>query len=199
MVTRVDRPFLGREATVYSVDHQWTPNAQWNIRTSLVGSSIDQRGDTVRDTGAQVRIDHEISEGWRQQLYLLHSGRDLQLNDFGFLDRNNFNCGRYEISRRFTALPEQSPYASHQWRSAASHRSNDNGVHIGDAIAINRFSERRDGGNQFFEIAGWTPGYDDLITRGNGVVDHPRRLYGFFERFFPKKNVVALCKSPLQR
>ena len=125
MVTRVNRPFLDREATVYSADHQWTPTANWNIRTNLIGSSIDQRDDTVRDTGAQMRIDHEIGEGWRRQLYLLHTGSDLQLNDFGFLDRNNLNYSRYEISRRFSALPEQSAYASHQWRFASSHLSND--------------------------------------------------------------------------
>ena len=187
MVTRVNRPFLDREATVYSFDHQWAPNARWNIRTNLLGSSIDQRGETVRDTGAQVRIDHEINDGWRQQVYLLHTGGDLQLNDFGFLDRNNFNYARYELSRRFTSLPASSPFASHHWRFATSRRSNDNGVHIGHAFAVNRNSERRDGGNQFFEIAGWMPGHDDLITRGNGVVDHPGRLYAFAERFFPKK------------
>lgn len=187
MLTHVNRPFLDREATVLSLDHQWAPNAQWNIRTNVVGSSIDQRGETVRDSGAQVRIDHDIGDGWRQQLYLLHTGGDLQLNDLGFLDRNNYNYGRYEISRRFTSLPEISPYASHQWRFATSRRMNDNGVHIGDAFAVNRGSERRDGGNQFFEIAGWTPGHEDLITRGNGVVDHPGRLFGFAERFFPKK------------
>jgi Domain of unknown function (DUF5916) len=187
MVTRVNRPFLDREATVFSVDHQWTPNARWSMRTNLVGSSIDQRDKTVRDTGAQVRIDHEIGDGWRQQLYMLHSGGDLQLNDFGFLDRNNFNYARYEISRRFTSLPKTSAYASHQWRFATSRRSNDDGVHIGDAFAINRYSERRDGGNQFFEIAGWTPGKDDLATRGNGALDHPGRLFAFAERFFPKK------------
>lgn len=75
MVTSVNRPFLDREATVYSFDHQWAPNARWNIRTNLLGSSIDQRGETVRDTGAQVRIDHEINDGWRQQFYLLHTGK----------------------------------------------------------------------------------------------------------------------------
>ncbi len=188
MLTRVNRPFLDREATVFSLDHHWAPSANWNIRTNLVASSIDQGNlQTVRDTGAQVRIDHEISEDWRQQLYLLHSGSDLQLNDFGFLDRNNYNYARYELSRRFSSLPKSSPYASHQWRFATSRRSTDNGVHIGDAFALNRYSERRDGGNQFFEIAGWTPGHEDLITRGNGVVDHPGRLFGFVERFFPKK------------
>jgi hypothetical protein len=195
MATRVHRPFLDREATVLSVDHQWAPNPKWTIRTNLVGSSIDQRGETVRDTGAQVRIEHEIDDSWRQQLYMLHSGGDLQLNDFGFLDRNNFNYARYEISHRVTALPETSPYASHQWRFAASHRSNDEGVHIGDAIAINRYSERRDGGNQFLEIAGWTSGKDDLVTRGNGAVDHQGRLFAFAERFFPKKDHWSLYAS----
>ncbi len=187
MVTHVNRPFLDREATVVSLDHQWAPNAQWNIRTNVVGSSIDQRGETVRDSGAQVRVDHDIGDGWRQQVFLLHTGGDVQLNDLGFLDRNNYNYGRYEISRRFTSLPDTSPYASHQWRFAASRRSNDNGVHIGDAFVLNRGSERRDGGNQFFELLGWTPGHEDLITRGHGAVDHPGRLYGFAERFFPKK------------
>lgn len=187
MLTHVNRPFLDREATVLSLDHQWAPNAQWNIRTNVVGSSIDQRGETVRDSGAQVRVDHDIGDGWRQQLYLLHTGGDLQLNDLGFLDRNNYNYARYELSRRFTSLPESSPYASHQWRFATSRRTNDNGVHIGDAFVLNRGSERRDGGNQFFEILGWTPGHEDLITRGHGAVDHPGRLYGFAERFFPKK------------
>jgi Domain of unknown function (DUF5916) len=195
MMTRVNRPFLEREATVYSFDHQWAPNTRWNIRTNLVGSTIDQRGDTVRDTGAQVKIDHEMGDGWRQQLYMLHTGEDLQLNDFGFLDRNNFNYARYEISRRFTALADSSLYASHQWRFAASRRSNDDGVFIGNAFAVNRNSERRDGGNQFFEIAAWTTGHDDLITRGNGVVDHPGRLYAFAERFFPKKKHWSLYGS----
>lgn len=192
MLTRVDRPYFDREATTLSFDHRWVPNDHWTIRTTLVGSNIDQTGKTVRDSGGQVRIDHDIGKGWRQQLYLLHLGDGLQLNDFGFLERNDFNYARYELSRRVTALPEDSPYSSHHWRYAVSRRTNDHGLLIGDAFAINRQSERRDGGNQFMEIAGWTSGHDDLVTRGHGVLDHPGRLYGFAERFFPKKKHWSL-------
>ena len=71
-----------------------------------------------RDSGAQVRIDWDMGDGWRQQLYCLHLGDDLQLNDFGFLERNNFNYGRYELARRITDLPETSAYAAHDWRWA---------------------------------------------------------------------------------
>lgn len=187
MITRVNRPFFDREANVLSLDHRWSPNERWNVRTALVGSSIDQAGETVRDTGGQIRIDHQIDNVWRQQWYVLHTGGDLQLNDFGFLDRNNFNYARYELARRITGLPEDSPFSSHQWRYAVSRRVNDDGVKIADAFAINRGSERRDGGNQFLELSGWTSGHDDLITRGHGVVRHPGKLFGFAERFFPKK------------
>ncbi|MGH8076344.1 MAG: DUF5916 domain-containing protein [Lysobacter sp.] len=187
MVTRVDRPFLDREATVAEFDHRWTPNAKWSVRSTVVGSQIDQSGTQTRDSGAQIRIDHQINPVWRQQLYAVHLGDSLQLNDFGFLERNNFNYARYELGRRITNLPETSAFSAHNWRYAVSRRMNDHGLHIADAWAFNRASDRRDGGNQFFEVAGWTAGNDDLITRGNGVVRVPSKLFLFAERFRPRK------------
>lgn len=187
MVMRVQRPFLNRQASVYEVDHRWTPSARWNIRTTAVASSVDQAGRTSNDSGAQVLIDYDMGKGWRQQLYAVHLGDELQLNDFGFLARNNFNYVRYEVARRSTSLPESSSYAAHDVRMAVSRRVNDNGVHIADAWAIARYSERRDGGDQYLEIAGYTPGHDDLITRGNGVVRVPAKLFVFAERFRPRK------------
>ena len=187
MASRVDRPFLDRTATVYALDHHWSPDDRWNVRTTLVASEIDQRGRTTRDAGAQMRIDHQIAPAWREQLYLLHSGRDLQLNDFGFLDRNNFNYGRYELSHRITGLPESSPFSSHNWRFAVAHRSSDTGVKIGDAFSVALTSDRRDGGNQHFEFAAWGPGYDDRVSRGHGPVRQPGKLFFFAERDFPKK------------
>ncbi len=187
MMTRVDRPFLQREATVYEFDHRWAPNAKWNVRSTVVASDIDQAGIAVRDSGGQVQIDYDAGSGWRQQLFAVHLGRDLQLNDFGFLDRNNFNYARYEAARRITDLPETSAYSSHNWRYAISRRSNDRGMHIADAWAVNRGSELRDGGNQFLEIAGWTAGRDDLITRGHGAVKVPAKLFLYAERFRPRK------------
>ena len=192
MLTRVDRPFLDREATVAEFDHRWTPNAKWSVRSTVVGSQVDQRGVQTRDSGAQLRIDHQINPVWRQQLYAVHLGDGLQLNDFGFLDRNNFNYARYELGRRITDLPETSPYNAHNWRYAVSRRTNDHGLHIGDAWAVNRGSDRRDGGDEFFEIAGWTAGHDDLITRGNGVVNVPSKLFAFYERSRPRKGHWAV-------
>lgn len=187
MVTRVERPFLDREANVYEVDHRWTPTSQWSIRTTLVGSDVDQAGSTTRDSGGQMRIDWDMGEGWRQQLYMLHLGRDLQLNDFGYLERNNFNYARYDLGKRFTNLPETSKYNAADWHWAVSRRVNDQGVHIADAAAVNRNGQLRDGGNDLLEFATWTSGHDDLITRGNGIVNMPAKYFAFYERNRPRR------------
>lgn len=187
MLTRVERPFLDRTATVLGVDHRWAPHPAWNVRTTLVGSQIEQQGRTERDSGAQMRIEHDLGGGWLHQLYLLHLGDGLQLNDFGFLERNDYNFMRYDLSRRITGLPESSPYSSHTWRWALSHRTDDGGTFLADAFTVNRRSERRDGGNALFDFTYRPPGNDVLITRGNGTLKVPDMLYGYYERFFPRK------------
>jgi hypothetical protein len=188
MVTYVDHPFLDRQATVYEFDHRWNPNPRLGVRTTVVGSGVQQPDASARDTGAQVQVDYDMGNDWRQQLYALHLGDELQLNDFGYLERNNFNYLRYQLSNRVSSLPETSAYASHDFRYAVSRRANDHGVHIADAWSFDLASDLRDGGNDFFEVAGFTPGHDDRITRGNNILDVPGKFYLFYERFRPRKD-----------
>jgi hypothetical protein len=187
MITRVDNPFLDRQATVYEVDHRWNPNAKLGIRTTVVGSDVRQAGVLVHDTGAQVQIDYDMGNSWRQKLYAVHLGDALQLNDFGYLQRNNYNYARYELAHRVSVLPATSMYASHDWRYVILRQFNDAGLHLTDAGSVKRQSDTRDGGNEFFEISGFAAGHDDLITRGNGDVKVPAKLYGFYDRFWPRK------------
>lgn len=194
MVTRVDNALANRTANMYEADHRWS-NARWNVRSTLVASEVRQGGTAQRDSGAQVIVDHDLQNNWRQQLYALHIGRDFQLNDFGYLERNNFNYVRYDLGRRVTDLPETSAYSGHDWHYAASHRSNDQGERIAWAASINRQSNRRDGGNEFFDVAMYSRGQDDLITRGNGIVKVPARLFAYYERFRPRKGAWQLYGS----
>jgi hypothetical protein len=148
---------------------------------------VEQAGSTRRDSGAQVLIDYDMQNTWRQQLYALHIGKDFALNDFGYLERNNFNYLRYDLGHRVTDLPEASSYTGFDWHYAASHRSNDQGERIAWAASVNRQGNRRDGGDDFFDIAIWSAGQDDLITRGNGIVEVPAKFYAYYERFRPRK------------
>ena len=86
-----------------------------------------------------------------------------------------------------TDLPQDSAYSAHDWRYAVSRRSNDHGVHIADAFSVDLFNDLRNGGSSWFGIAGFGPGHDDLVARGNGVVDTPAKAYLNYEHFRPRK------------
>ena len=186
MLSEVKRPFLDRVARVASFDQVWTPNDGLTVRGGLAASDVDAPLRAGRDSGGQLRLDHELGGGWRQQLYALHLGKNLQLNDFGFLERNNFNYVRYEVAKRDAELPEDSRFASHLTRYAASSRYNDRGLRLFDTVAINRFSEQRDGGNRFWDVFLTGPLNDDLVLRGNGFVRLPGRLGLFAERYWAR-------------
>ena len=188
MFTQVLNPFIDREADVLSFDHHWNPTAQLSVNTGFVESSIDQSDIVTRDHGEQVRVDYDAGGGWRHQWYAQHLGKDLQLNDFGYLDRNNFNYMRYALSHRLTDLPASSKYASHDWQYVVLTQNNDQGLNIENILALKRQSDLRNGGTEFWETDWISPGHDDLITRGNGAVNTPTRLNLFAERYFPRKN-----------
>ena len=187
LATQVNRPHLDRVATVYAFDHQWKPNAKWNIVSKFVGSDISQNGNSSQDTGMQLRVNRELKDGWRDNLFFVHLGSNLELNDFGYLDRNSFNYLRYEMKHRVTNLPESSKYSSNDWGYATSMRYNDSGDRLFGAAQITRYSETRDGGNEFFEVTWLSNGVSDLLTRDNGNIKLPQRLLGFYERFRPRK------------
>ncbi len=192
MATHVERPWLDREATVLSTDHLWTPSQAWTVRSQLVASSTTTAGNERDDLGFQTRVDWLMGQGWRQQLYVLRLGDELELNDIGYLDRNDFNYVRYELARREDAPAEGSRYASYETRWAVSNRRNIDGLVIAEAAAIQRFGELRDGGNEFWDLAAWSAGHDDRITRGNGVVRVPAKVFAFWERFRPQRGRWSL-------
>jgi hypothetical protein len=186
LVTNVDRPFFDRKATVVGLDHNWRPTARWNVRTRLIGSDIEQSGETSTDGSATVWADYEMDHGWRQQWILMHFGSEFQINDAGFLDRNNMNYAHWQFSRRFTALPPASRYASKDWRGRVSTIHNNHGDLLNHQFRISRDSKLRNGSIEYGEININSAGADDLLTRGNGAVELPPNFRSFFEYERPR-------------
>lgn len=191
MLTRVERPFLDREAKVLGVDHNWRPNARWDVRSRLFGSRIEQAGQDTSDLGATVWADYEMDRGWRQQWILMHFGDDLEINDFGYLSRNDLNYAHWQVSRRFTSLPAASRYASKDWRWRISRTTNDHGQRLHDQFRVSRDSGLRNGSSEYAQININGPGVDDLLTRGNGVVKVPSNFNALFEYDRPRKGAFA--------
>ncbi len=187
MATFVDRPFLDRTATVLGVDHNWRPTARWNVRTRIFGSDIREADENVRDAGATLWADYEMDHGWRQQVIAMHFGNQLQINDAGYLARNSTDYLHWQVNRRFTELPAESRYASKDWRWRASSSYNNHGELLQHQYRMSRESRTRDGSYEYAQIQVNSAGVDDLLTRGNGVIDLPPQTDVYFEYDRPRK------------
>jgi hypothetical protein len=187
MATIVERPYLDREATVYGIDHNWRPTARWNVRTRVFGSDVEQAGSRENDTGATLWADYEMDGGWRQQVIAMHFGNDLQINDAGYLSRNSTNYLHWQVNRRFTNLAEASRYASKDWRLRFSTNYNDHGQLGNHQVRVSRESRLRNGSYEYGQINVNSAGFNDLITRGNGVLWLPPNFNSFFEYNRPRK------------
>jgi hypothetical protein len=187
MATNVDRPFLDRNATTLGIDHNWRPTSRWNIRTRLIGSDIEEEGESTRGTGATLWADYEMDRGWRQQVIAMHFGNDLQINDAGYLSRNSLNYAHWQVNRRFTELPEQSRYASKDWRWRLSSAHNDHGELLNHQTRLSRESRLRNGSYEYAQINVNSAGVSDLLTRGHGDVNVPANFNSMFNYERPRK------------
>ncbi len=186
MATWVDRPWLDRRASVVGVDHNWRPTSRWNVRTRLFASDIDEAGTNSRDTGATLWADYEMDRGWRQQVIAMHFGDELEINDAGYLQRNNTNYLHYQVNKRFTELPESSRYNSKDWRWRVSTFYNDHGDLGNHQFRISRESRLRNGAYEYGQVNVNSAGYDDMLTRGNGKVWIPPNFNSYFDYERPR-------------
>jgi hypothetical protein len=187
MLTRVDRPFLDREATVLGVDHNWRPTPRWNLRSRLFGSRIEQGGARSSDVGATLWADYEMDHGWRQQWIAMHFGDELEINDGGYLARNSVNYLHWQVSRRFADLPADSRAASVDWRARISGNYNNHGDRLNDQLRISRQAQLRDGSSAFAQVNINGAGVSDTLLRGRGNVRLPANFNAYYEFERPRK------------
>ncbi len=186
MATWVDRPWLERQASVVGVDHNWRPTSRWNVRTRIFASDVDEAGNESRDTGATLWADYEMDRGWRQQVIAMHFGDELEINDAGYLQRNNTNYLHYQLNKRFTELPAESRYSSKDWRWRVSSFYNDHGDLGNHQFRISRESRLRNGAYEYGQVNVNSAGYDDMLTRGNGNLWLPPNFNSYFDYDRPR-------------
>ncbi len=186
MATWVDRPWLDRQASVIGIDHNWRPTARWNVRTRIIGSDVETAGIRRRDTGATLWADFEMDRGWRQQVIAMHFGAELDINDAGYLQRNDTNYLHYQVNKRFTELPQSSRYSSKDWRWRVSSFYNDHGDLGNHQFRISREGRLRNGSYEYGQINVNSAGYDDLLTRGHGNLWVPPNFNSYFDYERPR-------------
>jgi hypothetical protein len=187
MLTSVDRPFLDRSANVLGFDHRWQPDPSLTVASTLVGSDIDMAGHHTRDFGFTTLAQKTLDKGWSLTGLLIHYGKHFEINDAGYLGRNDLDYGQFEVGKRITALPEGSAYSSHNLRGRIEGLQNNDGLWLQRQVRFQGNSERKDGGKLNWNLQLRAPAYDDLITRGNGPMHVRNGMNAHAFRGFPRR------------
>lgn len=187
MLTSVDRPFLDRSATVLGFDHRWQPDTSLTVASNLVGSDIDVGGQHTRDFGFTSLVQKTLDKDWSLAGLLIHYGKNFEINDAGYLGRNDLDYAQFKVSRRITGLPEGSAYASHNWEWRVDASQNTAGRWLERKFQMSRVSERKDGGNFHWNFQASAAAFDDRITRGNGPMRTEPGFGGHIHRILPRR------------
>jgi hypothetical protein len=168
--TWTERPFLDRTAAVNAVDATWRPGPSVLLAAQAIATSIDAPGGGRDGAGGWLRLDLTPSASLRHQLEATHFDAALDFNDMGFQRRASLN------EAEWTTVYQQSGFADDhwlrgvQWYGEVQYRSNDRGDRL-PAVLIPEVRLQHAGGGEtslgaFLESAG----YNDLVSRGNGLL-----------------------------
>lgn len=167
--THVERPFLDRTAQVHELDLLWRPTKTLLLNGQVLGSFIDRAGTRTDDAGAWLRANWTPTNAWTFRFEGTHFGKDLNFNDLGYMRRNSLNELKAVSAYTHRVQDKDSALSNIRWQLQLMGRENDLGDRLpGSAIVVNNYTFRN--GNRLnANFTYFTDGYDDLISRRNGL------------------------------
>ena len=181
--TWTDRPLFDRRAQVQAVDAVWRPNARWMLSGQVLGSNIREGEDRQKGEGAWLRAFYTPSERFQHELEVTHFDRRLDFNDIGYQRRGDYNELEWTSTLRQSGFGDDDWRRSVTWAIEPQMRYNDQGDRLPPTLIVTRNLDTRAGGLWGSELIYSWRGYDDLISRGNGLVVQEPRLQSLWQSY----------------
>lgn len=189
LTTYTERPFLDRTALVNCLEYTLSLDDAVSIKGILLGSSIETNGDKRNGFGAWDTISFATKDfRWSYNMTLIHFDNKLDLNDMGYFQRNNFEMIMMRPSYNQLNFPQDSDIASISWSSNMVIQRNTDGYRFPTTVSFSPMVKMKSGTQINGQIGFSTSGYDDLISRGNGVVLLNKRRNGSISYNTPRRN-----------
>jgi Domain of unknown function (DUF5916) len=177
-LTYVDRPTLDREATVNSVDWDWQEGGM-RLRGQGFYSDVEQDANDANDNldrdeqdwAGWNEVDYRPDDEHRWQALVYYYGDEYNMNDMGFLKRNDWMRVVGLHTRDYTSHPNWPALRSSYWQLKLAYEENNSGDSLQEAVDFvylwKMESTEEFSVNAYIEVA---DPWDDRITRGNGNV-----------------------------
>lgn len=175
--TYTDRPFLDRTALVNAFNYSLTWEKVF-VRGLALMSDIHVETDGSKGYGAYCSFEYNPSDQWRLRGIYTRYDDKLDTNDMGYLARNGFEDRYLLVEFLQTDFPEDSRTAGVTWMLKAIQSLTYAGEDLPNAFTFTRTARMRSGTTITTEVVYNSDGYDDRISRGNGMVYLNDRLKG---------------------
>ena len=184
-LTYAERSILDREATVQVLDMIWRKDETTEFRGQVLHADIQQQGNSVN---GQVSVDEQDFAGWASwsyapndewyhSVYLSHYGDQFDMNDMGFMKRNDFR--EFSGSTRHDRLEYEADSNILSSSTLFEYDYVENTQ--GDRLQLRANWEHtwiyKSTRKLAIEAGGTASRWDDRLTRGNGLLAKPPRYW----------------------
>lgn len=185
--TYTERPFFDRTALVNSFNYDIRPNSSLHFVGQFMRSDINENSKKSDGSGSFNAIQFLPNDRWEFEFSLLYYDDNLNINDMGYIQRNDLVEWYIGVMHHRTDFPEDSHTASVLWKAYAQRPSNTDGVRLMNNISISRTQKMRSGSEISIRLNAMLEGYDDIISRDNGLVYLKNRFNGGLTYSTPKR------------
>lgn len=161
------------DAVVHGIDgHYLSQDGKWTFDGQLLYSDVD---DTT-GSGGFMDLKYTPRQGLKHSFALDYFDEDLDINDFGFLRRNDAISARYRFELTESDLES---VRSRETSLFLSQEYNHDGLVVRSGVFFNQEYEFNNNHELFWELNYFPSRWDDLNSDGNGAFRiYPRRQVG---------------------
>jgi len=164
----VDRPSINRSVMSSAIDYGYDESS-----ISINGAFLYSKVKDVISSdglGGTFNLNYRTNRQWKTAMRLTWLDEDLDLNDMGYLARNNLR--EINLSSDYLLLPsgESNLFKQIDWHGSATFSNNFQNERLPVKYTATMTAKTQSSAKIVTKINYATSGYDDLISRGNGSV-----------------------------
>ena len=171
LVTYTDRSDIERDAWVQAVDYGYFVNDDITVKGQVMHASVSQEGQKTEDGAAWLELGQQFSENWAHKLTSVYFGDEFEVNDLGFLPRNDLLSLQYDNTYKETNFAAESAFQQHQMSGILTFEENTDGLLLESSVRFRDAWFLKDSSWLQWQLTYEAKAHDDLITRGGNVLN----------------------------
>jgi len=171
LLTYTDRPDIERQAQVHAVDYGYFFDQDLTLKGQMMRSVITEQATDVNDNAGWFELGYQYSENWAHSLTVARFGDEFQVNDLGFLPRNDLLSITYDNILKIHSFASDSLFQEHQMGGSLFYEENTDGLTLKKSVRFRDAWYLKDSSWGQWVLTLEDEAHDDLLTRGNNVLN----------------------------